>query len=81
MSANGQNPTLRNPATIEDVPGIELHIKFIPQTGQFMVQFPQVDHVTIMGLLEFAKVNLLEMRAKADQRIQIPDMKLVKAVS
>lgn len=67
--------------TVENTPGIELHIKFIPQTGQFLVSFPQVDHVTIMGLLEFAKLNLIEMRNKADQRITIPDMNIVKAVS
>lgn len=78
---NGHTPVVPGSQPIETAPGIELHIKFIPSTGQFLVSFPQVDHVTIMGLLEFAKLNLIEMRSKADKRIQIPDLGLVKAIS
>lgn len=78
---NGHTPLTPMSPDVNTAPGIELHIKFIPSTGQFLVSFPQVDHVTIMGLLEFAKLNLIEMRSKADKRIAIPDMQLVKAVS
>jgi hypothetical protein len=55
-----------------------LAIKWNPSTGSLAVSFPQIDHVSILGMLEFAKVNLLEMRAKNEQRIAIPDMKVTK---
>jgi hypothetical protein len=82
LSLDGQ--TMTTPANghseLATLPGIELHIKFVPSTGQFLVQFPQVDHVTIMGLLEFAKLNLMELRAKADKRIAIPDAVLTNKI-
>lgn len=67
MSTNGG--PLTNPELV-------LQIKWSPQTGSVSVAFPQVDHVTILGMLEFAKVSLLEMRSKAEQRVVIPDLRI-----
>jgi len=75
MSANGNGNPTANPLQVD---GLVLTIKWNPQTGQVQVSFPQVDHVSILGMLEFAKVSLLEMRAKAEQRISIPDMQVTK---
>jgi len=69
MSANG------GPLTSNE---LLLTIKWTPQTGQLQVNFPQIDAVSILGMLEFAKVSLNEMRAKAEQRIAIPDMQITK---
>jgi hypothetical protein len=74
VSANGEvNPTA-NPMQA----GLNLVINWNPQTGQVKVAFPQVDHLMILGMIEFAKVSLLEMRSKAEQRITIPDMQVTK---
>ncbi len=58
--------------------GINLVINWNPQNGQVRCSFPQVDHLSILGMLEFAKVTLLELRAKAEQRVTIPDMQVTK---
>ena len=73
MSANGEiNPTT-NPLQANE---LILAIKWNPQTGSVSVSFPQIDHVSILGMIEFAKVSLYELRAKAEQRITIPDIKV-----
>jgi hypothetical protein len=56
---------------------IILQIKWTPSTGSVAVSFPQVDHVSILGMLEFAKVSLLEMRAKNEQRVVVPDLRIL----
>ena len=58
--------------------GFNLVINWNPSTGQVKVAFPQIDHLMVLGMIEFAKVSLLEMRAKADNRIAIPDMQVTK---
>jgi hypothetical protein len=74
-NGNGNiNPTT-NPLQAE---GLNLVINWNPSTGQVKVAFPQVDHLMIFGMIEFAKVSLLEMRAKAEQRVTIPDMQVTK---
>jgi hypothetical protein len=57
---------------------LTLAIKWNPQTGAVSTSFPQIDHVSILGMIEFAKVALMEMRAKQDQRIAIPDIQVTK---
>jgi hypothetical protein len=74
MSTNGHNPTA-NPLQTE---GLTLSINWNPSTGQVKVAYPQVDHLMILGMIEFAKVSLMEMRAKAEQRVTIPDMQITK---
>jgi hypothetical protein len=75
MSANGEiNPTT-NPLQVE---GLTLVINWNPQTGAVRVSFPQVDHVSILGMIEFAKVSLYELREKSSQRISIPDIQVTK---
>jgi len=74
MSDNGKfNPTA-NPLQSNE---LILAIRWNPSTGSVAVTFPQIDHVSILGMIEFAKVSLLEMRAKNEQRIAIPDLKVV----
>ena len=68
------NPTANPLQTNELI----LAIKWNPQTGSVSVSFPQIDHVSILGMIEFAKVSLMEMRAKNDQRIAIPSMDIAK---
>jgi len=58
--------------------GLNLTINWNPSTGQIKVAFPQIDHLMILGMIEFAKVSLLELRAKAENRISIPDMHVTK---
>jgi len=58
--------------------GLNLVINWNPSTGQVKVAFPQVDHLLCLGMIEFAKISLIEMRAKADNRIAIPDVNITK---
>ena len=72
MSANGHlEPVNTNPE-------ISLTIIWSPNTGQVKIAFPQIDVVGILGLLEMAKVVLLDQRSKAESRISIPDMNVTK---
>lgn len=70
MTTNGTAP-LANPE-------INLTITWIPTTGQIKVSFPQIDTIGVLGLLEMAKMVLIEQRTKAEQRVQIPDMQITK---
>jgi hypothetical protein len=72
MSTNG------NGAVPQVSDGLNLVINWNPQTGQVKVSFPQIDHLMVLGMIEFAKVTLLELRAKAEQRVTIPDMQITK---
>jgi hypothetical protein len=75
---NGGNGKIND---LNDVPGITLAIKIVP--GQFLVAWPQVDDMTILGMLEYAKATLLLAMAKkqSDSRITLPTPQIVKAVS
>jgi hypothetical protein len=73
-NGNGETNPTANPLQA----GLNLVINWNPQTGQVKVSFPQVDHLMILGMIEFSKVSLLEMRAKSEQRIAIPDMQVSK---
>lgn len=58
---------------------IDIVIRLIPQTGQFMVKWPDgVDEVTRMGMVEMAKASLImEMKGAAEKpRIEVPQVKL-----
>ncbi len=44
------------------VPAIQIVISFLPTTGQIQVQWPQIDDIGKLGLIEMAKVALLEER-------------------
>jgi len=75
MATNGEiNPTT-NPLQSNEIP---LTISWNPSTGSVRVSFPQIDHVSILGMIEFAKVSLMEMRSKADRRVEIPDLQVTK---
>jgi hypothetical protein len=78
------NPTEKGNGKTLDLnegPGITLAIKIVP--GQFLVAWPQVDDMTILGMLEYAKATLLLAMAKkqAESRITLPTPQIVKAVS
>ena len=68
------NPTV-NPMQANE---LILAIKWNPQNGSVSVSFPPVDIVAVLGLLEMAKVVLMEQRSKAENRIAIPDMQVTK---
>lgn len=70
MSGNGAAPTI--------TPEITLTIAWSPSTGQVKVSFPQIDIIGVLGLIEMAKIVLLEQRSKADQRVTIPDLQVTK---
>jgi len=75
MATNGEiNPTTNPLQTAE----LQLVVAWNPQTGSVRVSFPQIDHVSILGMIELAKVSLYEMRAKTEQRISIPDINITK---
>lgn len=70
MTTNGTAPLSQ--------PEITLTINWSPATGQVKVAFPQIDIIGVLGLLEMAKLVLTEQRAKAEQRVQIPDMQVTR---
>lgn len=58
-------------------PELILTIRWQPTTGQIRFDMPQLDAVAILGLLEFAKISLIESRIKqADSKIAIPNIAL-----
>lgn len=73
MTTNGNGTA---PASTD----INLVIAWSPSTGQVKVSFPQIDIIGVLGLLEMAKVVLMEQRAKAEQRVQIPDINVTRRI-
>ena len=71
MSHNGEakfNPTLKNPPVQFD-----LVIRWTPETYQIAVAWPPLDDVTLLGILEFAKLTLIERRiSAAGSKIEVP---------
>ena len=43
---------------------IDLIIRWMPQTGQIQIAWPNIDDTIKMGMLEMAKASLIEMRTK-----------------
>lgn len=58
--AAAQQPIVKRPMNV-----YQLVIQWSPDTGQVQVQFPNVDDVSRLGMLEVAKGILLEARVKA----------------
>jgi hypothetical protein len=42
---------------------LELTIRFVPETGEIRMAASAADPVTLLGMLEFAKVAMIEQRA------------------
>ena len=56
------------------VPVLRLLIEYLPQQGQLRVQWPEVDDIAKLGLLEMAKQVLAEARTRAMLGVETPKL-------
>lgn len=61
---------------IQQVPVVELHIRYSPATGEFQVIGSQIDQVIKLGMLEFAKLAVSQPQSERSS-IVIPNVRMV----